>query len=127
MHAVGVARAGEVLVSDAEATQLRLPDGSTLQVDRGTQLAVLRSEADDVQLRLEHGGLRAQVSERPGRRFTLAALDAQLEARSAGFRVQVLTAQPRDRALSVAVERGQLLLHHDGRRCHGSCAGTGPL
>jgi len=69
-------REGASVTAPADApapARVRLAEGTTIEVDRGGSLEVVRERGDQVRVSLGRGQARFSVAKKPGRTFTVAA------------------------------------------------------
>lgn len=117
LQARGPLGAGDrILSSDAGWGAIDLSTGTHLVLEGQSELGIERVDLEQRFL-LGHGSVRADVAHlRPGERFIIATVDAEVEVRGTSFRVSVVPAPCADASQTqVAVYEGLVKVRHGGR------------
>jgi TolA-binding protein len=98
--------AGPVLETGVAQVAVALADGSRVESDAASEIALARSASDEVRLALRRGGATFDVARRPDRRFVVEVDGVEVSV--IGTRFTVRRISDPHRAVEVAVERGRV-------------------
>ena len=101
---------GSVVASDDAPVEMTLPEGTHIQVDPRSEVKLLHSSAQAVQVRLGHGSAHFQVAKKRARRFSVNLGKVEVVVTGTQFRVY-RTAGPGGERVQVQVEEGSVEVH----------------
>ncbi|MDB4972270.1 MAG: Iron siderophore sensor protein [Myxococcaceae bacterium] len=101
---------GSVVASDDAPVEMTLAEGTHIQVDPRSEVKLLHSSAQAVQVRLGHGSARFQVAKKRSRRFSVNLGKVEVVVTGTQFRVYRKASASGER-VQVHVEEGSVEVH----------------
>ncbi|MDB4985514.1 MAG: Iron siderophore sensor protein [Myxococcaceae bacterium] len=101
---------GSVVASDDAPVEMTLAEGTLIQVDPRSEVKLLHSSAQAVQVRLAHGSARFKVAKKRSRRFSVTLGTVEVGVTGTQFRV-LRKAGPGGERVQVQVEEGSVEVH----------------
>lgn len=104
---------GSVVASDDAPVGMTLAEGTRIQVDPRSEVKLLHSSAQAVQVRLSHGSARFQVAKKRSRRFSVNLGKVEVVVTGTQFRVfrRPVNGGERGERVQVQVEEGSVEVH----------------
>jgi transmembrane sensor len=104
---------GSVVASDDAPVDMTLAEGTHIKVEPRSEVKLLHSAADAVQVRLSHGSARFEVAKKPSRRFSVHLGSIEVVVTGTQFRV-LRRAAPTGESVHVEVLEGSVEVHRQG-------------